>query len=44
MDRDKMLGRALWLWVIGVFAAYLIQFRELAGPILNALMNALGLR
>ena len=44
MDRQKMLSRALWLWVLGVFAAYIIQFKGLAGPILNALMSALGLR
>ena len=37
MDRQKMLSRALWLWVIGVFAAYMVQFRDFAGPILNFL-------
>ncbi len=37
MDREKMLSRALWLWVFGAFAAYMIQFRELAGPIFAAL-------
>ena len=37
MDRDKMLNRALWMWVLGVFAAYMIQFREFAGPLLDVL-------
>ena len=37
MDREKMLSRALWLWVVGTFAAYLIQFRDFARPILSVL-------
>jgi len=32
-----MLSRALWLWVLGVFAAYMIQYLDFVGPVLNAL-------
>ena len=37
MDNRKMVNRALWLWVVGAFAAYMVQFRDFAGPILNIL-------
>ena len=37
MNKQKMLQRFLWLWVIGGFAGYIIQFRDFAGPILNIL-------
>ena len=37
MNKQKMLQRFLWLWVIAVFAAYIIQFRDFAGPILSIL-------
>jgi hypothetical protein len=37
MDKQKMLSRALWLWVVGGIAAYIVQFRDFAGPILNIL-------
>ncbi len=37
MDRQKVLGRALWLWVLGVFAAYMFQFRDFAGAVLDVL-------
>jgi len=37
MDRQKLLQRFLWLWVVVVFTAYMIQFRGLAGPILSIL-------
>jgi len=37
MNKQKMVQRFLWLWVFAVFAAYIIQFRGFAGPILNIL-------
>ncbi len=37
MDNRKMVNWALWLWVVGAFAAYMVQFRDFAGPILNIL-------
>jgi hypothetical protein len=37
MDNRNLLSRALWLWVIGAFAAYMTQFRDFAGPILKIL-------
>ena len=37
MDRQTVLQRFLWLWVVGVFAAYMIQFRDFVGPILSVL-------
>lgn len=37
MDRQTKLHLALWLWIIGVFAAYMAQFRDFIGPVLNSL-------
>ena len=34
MGRNDMIQALLWLWVVGVLAVYLYQFRGLAGPIL----------
>ncbi len=36
MGRDRILAAVLWLWVIGAMAAYLWQFRNLFGPVLEA--------
>jgi hypothetical protein len=33
----RLLNVFLWLWVGVVLAAYLIQFRPLAGPVLQIL-------
>jgi glycosyltransferase involved in cell wall biosynthesis len=33
----SMVSMVLWLWVLGAFAAYLYQFRDLVGPILTTL-------
>ena len=37
---NTVLSRLLWLWVVVSMAAYLYQFRSLAGPV----MGVLGLR
>lgn len=37
MDRNDMIQAMLWLWVVGVLAVYLYQFRGLIGPILTLL-------
>jgi hypothetical protein len=33
----KATPALLWLWVAAAFAAYLAQFRDLAGPLLRLL-------
>lgn len=37
MDRNDMIQAMLWLWVAGVLAVYVYQFRGLVGPILTLL-------
>jgi hypothetical protein len=37
MNRQTLLKRFLWMWVIGAFTAYMIQYRDLFGPVLNVL-------
>ena len=37
MDRKDLKTTLLWLWVVGVMAAYIYQFRGFAGPILELL-------
>ncbi len=37
MDRNDTIQVLLWLWVIGVLAVYVYQFRRLVGPILALL-------
>jgi hypothetical protein len=37
MDKKKTMLLAFWLWVLCVFAAYIIQFRDFIAPVLNAL-------
>lgn len=37
MDKQKIGNWALWLWVLGVFAIYMFQYRDFIGPTLNAL-------
>ena len=33
----RLTAALLWLWVAGVVAAYVFQFRHLARPILDAM-------
>ena len=37
MDKKSFLNGILWFWVIGAFGAYVFQFRDFAGPILDLL-------
>ena len=37
MDRRKVLNGVFWLWVVGAFAAYMIQNRDFVRPVLSAL-------
>jgi len=37
MDRNDMIQALLWLWVVGVLAVYVYQFRGFVGPILTLL-------
>ncbi len=37
VDKKSSLNGILWLWVIGAFGAYMFQFRDFAGPILDLL-------
>ena len=37
MDRNDTIQVLLWLWVAGVLAIYVYQFRSLVGPILTLL-------
>ncbi len=37
VDKKSLLNGMLWLWVIGAFGAYVFQFRDFVGPILDLL-------
>jgi hypothetical protein len=37
MDRQKFLSGVAWLWVVGAFAAYMVQYRDFVRPVLGAL-------
>ncbi len=37
MDRNDTIQALLWLWVVGVLAVYVYQFRRFVGPILALL-------
>ena len=37
MERNDTIQALLWLWVVGVVAVYVYQFRSLVGPILAVL-------
>ena len=37
MDRNDMIQAMLWLWVVGVLAAYLYQFRGFVDPLMQTL-------
>jgi len=33
----RLMSFLLWVWVLGAFAAFMIQFRHIAGPALRSL-------
>ncbi len=37
MGREKLGSLMLWVWVVAVLGAYLYMFRDLIGPVLDAL-------
>ena len=37
MDRNDAIQALLWLWVVGVLAVYVFQFRRLVGSVLALL-------
>ena len=37
MNKDKFIDAVLWVWVVGVMAAYIYQFKGFVRPILNLL-------
>jgi len=37
MDRQKILTGIFWIWVVGAFAAYMVQYRGFVRPVLSAL-------
>jgi hypothetical protein len=37
--RQNLWAGALWLWVIGIFIAYIAQFQKLYGPIIAIFKN-----
>ena len=37
MDKKSFLNGILWFWVIAVFGAYVFQFHDFVGPILDLL-------
>lgn len=39
INRTRITSVLIWTWIIAVMAAYLFQFRHLAGPILDKLAS-----
>ncbi len=37
MNKQTIQRGVLWVWVIGAFGAYVFQFRDFVGPILDLL-------
>ena len=38
-SRTRLTSVLIWAWIVAVMAAYLFQFRHLAGPILDKLAS-----